>query len=200
MTESNPYSPPHAELVLPDEANLVDPVECERLRLPHLRAESRIRIVGLGCILAAPAIIGLFYQYTTDEHTVWPVFIAFMIVIGSIPATLGVGLRSYRGWARWAAILLLLPSAGLIGWLCWARILPRAVEVLTFPPILAGLVVLASRSAANICRRSYRIAVRRTSHLRRPKGPMWTATLVELGLVAVVIVWRLLSGGFGIRR
>jgi hypothetical protein len=60
--ESNPYSPPRAELVLLDEANLIDPGDCERLPLPHLRAKSRIRIVGLGCILAAPAIIGPFYQ------------------------------------------------------------------------------------------------------------------------------------------
>jgi hypothetical protein len=197
--DRNPYAPPRAELVPPDEAIFADPAECERLRLPNLRTESRVRTVGLGWMLAAPVTICLFYLYTTDKDTVWPVFIAFMIVIGGIPTALGLGLRSYRGWARWGVILLSLPAAGLIGWLCWVGLLPTALDVLTVPPFCAGVVVLVSRSAAIVCRHSYRIAVRKTPHLRPPRRPMWTAALVELTLVVAVIVWRVFAGSFDIR-
>jgi hypothetical protein len=192
--EINPYAPPRADVVPPEPMELVDLAECGRLRSSYLGAESAVRTVGAGCILAAAAIVCLFYIHTTDERTVWPVFVAFMIVIGGIAATLGLGLRSCRGWARWGAIVLLPLATILLSWVCWLELLPLAIAVLLVPPMAIGLAVLASPSAAAVCRRSYRIAIQRTPHLRRPHWPIWTGGLVELVLIIVAIVWWLIAG------
>jgi len=167
-SESNPYAPPRAELVPPDP---LDPAEAEQLRLAHLPNEASVRVTGLGCMLAAPLIVFLFYWYTTDEHTVWQVFFAFMVVIAAIPLALGLGLRAFRGWARWGAILFLLLCGCLTGWLASIGELPVILAIMVVPLTAVGVRILAGRSASSVCRKSYRRAVALTPHLRWRAGP-----------------------------
>ena len=187
--ETNPYAPPPAPFVPPDAAGLVDAGECERLRLPHLWVESAIRLVSFECFLAGAVILALFYFYTTDENTVWPVFAAFLIATCAIPAALGAGLWCFHAWARWGTALWLSLGAALLGWLTWQRFLPRTLAALILPPAFLTLAFLFSRSAATVCRSSYRIAVKNTSDLRRPRKLVLTVAFVEVAILVVAISW-----------
>jgi len=169
-SESNPYAPPRAALAPAEPPDLLELAEAERLRLAHFPAEAAIRAIGLGCILAAPLIVFLFYWYTTDEHTLWAVFFAFMVVVAAIPAAVGLGLRAFRGWARWGATAFLLLLGCLVGWLALIKELPLSLALVVVPSTAVSLGILASRFASRVCRRSYRRAVAMTPHVRRRKG------------------------------
>jgi hypothetical protein len=186
--EPNPYEAPRAEFAPPDAASLADALECERLRMPLLWAESAIRLASFECFLAGVVILSLFYFYTTDEGTVWPVFAAFMIVTFAIPAALGAGLWCFRAWARWGTALWLSLGAALLGWLTWQRFLPRTLALLILPPAFLTLAFLFSRTAATVCCRSYRIAVKNTPGLRRPRKLVFAAACVELTVAIVAII------------
>ncbi len=169
-SESNPYAPPRAASAPAEPPDLLDAAEAEQLRRAHLPNEAAIRAVGLGCILAAPLIVFLFYRYTTDENTVWQVFFAFMVVVAAIPLALGFRLRAFRGGARWGAIAFLLLFGCLTGWLAWIGELSLGLAIVVVPLAVTGLGILATRSASTVCRRSYRRAVAMTPHIRRRKG------------------------------
>jgi hypothetical protein len=187
--DTNPYAPPRARFGPPDAASLADALEFERLRMPHLWAESAIRLVSFECFLSGVVILSLFYFYTTDERTVWPVFAAFMIVTFAIPAALGAGLWSFRAWARWGTALWLSLGAALLGWLTWEELLPQALAALILPPAFLTLAFLFSRSAATVCRCSYRIAVKNTPGLHRPRKLVLTVAFVEAAILVVAIIW-----------
>jgi hypothetical protein len=191
--EANPYAPPRSAIGATAATSPADLAKRERLRRPRPRAETKVRIVGLGCMVAAVIIVLLFYLYTTNENTIWIVFAAFMAVGGGGPSILGAGLYFFHAWARWCAGLFLALCATVIAGLRWRRLPPLEWAVLNLPPMVMGLGVLASRPAGIICRRSYRIAVAKTPHLRRPLGPLWRFAIVELALVIVVVVMQIVD-------
>ncbi len=158
--------------------------------MPHLWAESAIRLVSFECFLSGVVILALFYFYTTDERTVWPVFAAFMIVTFAIPAAFGAGLWCFRAWAHWGTAL----------WLSLGACAPRLVDMARVAATPVGSLDLASGlldprfPVLQVCgcRLSQLISNRSQEYppgLHRPRKLALTVALVEAAILVVAIIW-----------
>ncbi|MBX6313910.1 MAG: hypothetical protein IRY99_13485 [Isosphaeraceae bacterium] len=217
---SNPYAAPSAGVgrAIDLEAVGTD-AEVEAVRRAHIGREVAIKVVGvlhyiaaglgllIGVIAAGVLLVGVAtgFAILNERERSQPIpflvsitmIAAFYLPIGGINLAIGLGLRRFQPWARWACTALMIlcvivaTLVGLLASLSEGPLLGLGVfAIYSLVPTLITLL-LAIPGTAMIFSPYYRMIIARTPHIRYKMGPGWRIAILllvaaALGGVAVI--------------
>lgn len=172
--DPNPYLAPATSPIPPPLSGSADN---EAIRREHINHEASIKTLGalylLGGLFMIPG--GLFMIFEPTKHA-GSAMGGLLLVLGLFQLTLGLGVRKFRPWSRWAATIL------------------STLGLLAFPvgTLINALVLgyLLSKKGATVFSPGYPSVIAATPHVK-PKTSI--AVWIVLGVFILIIVLGLIG-------
>ena len=172
--DTNPYLAPATSSLPPPLSGSADN---EAIRREHINHEASIKTLGalylLGGILIIPGGIFMLFEPTKDAGSAMG---GGLLALGLFQLALGLGVRKFRPWSRWAATIL------------------ATLGLLAFPigTLINALVLsyLLSKKGATVFSPDYQSVIAATPHVK-PKTSI--AVWIVLGVFILIIVLGLIA-------